>query len=79
VDTLITLSIVASAAGWAAFRLWRRANAKPAACAGSCSGCPMSPGGSLSASRCSRSDGAPAAFVAASTGIPLPSREDGRP
>ncbi|HPA50286.1 MAG TPA: FeoB-associated Cys-rich membrane protein [Thermoanaerobaculia bacterium] len=37
-DTLITVTIVAAAALWAALRLFRRR--RPGACGGACSGCP---------------------------------------
>jgi hypothetical protein len=72
-DTLITLAIVSIAAAWAALRIWRRASAKPAPCAGGCSGCGGSRGPQRTASSCPEGSDTPSPRAGAATGIPFPS------
>ncbi len=63
-DTLLTVTIVAAAALWAALRLFRRR--RPGACGEACAGCP-------GAGRAMNGD----ACAPAPSALSLPSRNDG--
>lgn len=77
-DTLVTIAIVAAAAAWAGLRAWRRATARSASCAGGCAGCDGGRGLRPAASPCPEGSDSATPNAGAATGIPLPSRSDGK-